>query len=187
MRATVRQWTGIPTCVGLGPTKTLAKVGLDYEALRKLKDDIILTNITAYGAGGPERDSIGFDGTGQAMSGAIHLSGWEDQPRFRVYVHGGTVLDGHDWTGGATATYDVTGADVLQVVDWAQRRATNGATYAIALVVDDRQDRRGLVWLLGIDGNDGIERDPVGRDRQRRMLLRRDHPVGVPEADRVPR
>jgi len=26
MRATVRRWTGIPTCVGLGPTRTLAKV-----------------------------------------------------------------------------------------------------------------------------------------------------------------
>ena len=26
MRGTVRQWTGIPTCVGIGPTKTLAKV-----------------------------------------------------------------------------------------------------------------------------------------------------------------
>ena len=27
MRATVAQWTGIPTCVGIGPTKTLAKLG----------------------------------------------------------------------------------------------------------------------------------------------------------------
>jgi DNA polymerase V len=26
IRDTVRQWTGIPTCVGLGPTKTLAKL-----------------------------------------------------------------------------------------------------------------------------------------------------------------
>lgn len=26
LRATVRRWTGIPTCVGLGPTKTLAKL-----------------------------------------------------------------------------------------------------------------------------------------------------------------
>src|SRR5690349_10973960 len=26
MRATVRRWTGIPTCVGIGPTKTLAKL-----------------------------------------------------------------------------------------------------------------------------------------------------------------
>jgi nucleotidyltransferase/DNA polymerase involved in DNA repair len=25
LRATVRAWTGIPTCVGIGPTKTLAK------------------------------------------------------------------------------------------------------------------------------------------------------------------
>ncbi|WP_336510344.1 hypothetical protein [Agrobacterium tumefaciens] len=26
LRSTVRQWTGIPTCVGIGPTKTLAKL-----------------------------------------------------------------------------------------------------------------------------------------------------------------
>lgn len=26
MRSTVRRWTGIPTCVGIGPTKTLAKL-----------------------------------------------------------------------------------------------------------------------------------------------------------------
>ena len=74
--------------------KTLAKVGLDYEALRQLKDDIILTNITAYGPAGPQLNSIGFDGTGQAMSGAIHLSGWENQP-FRAavsYVDYGTAL-----------------------------------------------------------------------------------------------
>ena len=26
IRAAVQQWTGIPTCVGIGPTKTLAKL-----------------------------------------------------------------------------------------------------------------------------------------------------------------
>ena len=26
LRSTVRAWTGIPTCVGIGPTKTLAKL-----------------------------------------------------------------------------------------------------------------------------------------------------------------
>lgn len=26
VRKTVRQWTKIPTCIGIGPTKTLAKV-----------------------------------------------------------------------------------------------------------------------------------------------------------------
>lgn len=74
--------------------KTLQRVGLDYNSLRKLKDDIILTNITAYGIAGPDKDEIGFDGTGQAMSGAIALTGWQDQP-FRAavsYVDYGTAM-----------------------------------------------------------------------------------------------
>ena len=50
-------------------------------------------------------------------------------PCFRVYLH----ESGGDTTFGAVATYDITGADVLQVIDWAQTqaegwsRATGGA------------------------------------------------------------
>src|SRR5665647_1725275 len=79
-------------------------------------------------------------------------SRWEsDRPRFRVYLHGSTASS----TGGWTATYDVTGADVLQVVDWAQTQAGDSHTFAVALVCDDRaQGGRGLVWLVGRDGND---------------------------------
>ena len=44
--------------------------GLDYESLRAVKPDIILASATAYGEGGPYSDRIGFDGTGQVMSGA---------------------------------------------------------------------------------------------------------------------
>jgi hypothetical protein len=45
-------------------------------------------------------------------------SGWEDpDPRFRVYLHG----SGATSTGGWTDTYDITGADVLQVIDWAHQ------------------------------------------------------------------
>lgn len=45
-------------------------------------------------------------------------SNWEDShPVFRVYLHQGFDDEGPaSWTD----TYDVTGADVLQVVDWAQ-------------------------------------------------------------------
>lgn len=95
-------------------------------------------------------------------------------------------------SGGWTDTYDVTGADVLQVVDCA---APAGArlTYAVALVRDDvfwdqvNPGRgRGLVWLVGRDGNDDFTADPVGEDGQARMLIRRRHPVGIPEADRPP-
>lgn len=46
-------------------------------------------------------------------------SNWEtSDPRFRVYLHG----SGPSSTGGWTATYDITGADVLHVIDWAQRQ-----------------------------------------------------------------
>lgn len=58
----------------------LKRAGLDYETLCSIKHDIILTNVTAYGATGPQRNAIGFDGTGQSMSGAIHLSGLPGQP-----------------------------------------------------------------------------------------------------------
>lgn len=39
LRATTRQWTGIPTCVGIGPTKTLAK--LANKAAKKLSSGVL--------------------------------------------------------------------------------------------------------------------------------------------------
>jgi hypothetical protein len=58
---------------------------------------------------------------------------------------------------------------VLQVIDWAQRQAGGELTFAVALVRDDREeerlnpeDGRGLVWLMGMDGNDSIDEDPEG-------------------------
>lgn len=117
-------------------------------------------------------------------------SGWEDhRPRFRVYLHG----SGEASTGGWTATYDVTGADVLQVIDWAQAQAGDIRTYAVALIYDDRTKEgtspgygRGLVWLVGMDGND---HDPDGAGvvgAQERMLKRRSAPVAIPVGDRMP-
>jgi hypothetical protein len=114
-------------------------------------------------------------------------SGWEDPwPRFRVYLHGSA----EDSTYGWTATYDVTGADVLQVIDWAQRQAGDLLTYAVALVYDDQAREelnpgfgRGLVWLVGVDGNDT---GPDEQEPQRRMLARRRDPVRIPDGDRMP-
>lgn len=116
-------------------------------------------------------------------------SSWEERsPRFRVYLHG----SGESTTGGWTDTYDVMEADVLQVIDWAQRQAGDTLTYAVALVHDDKGLEalnagcgRGLVWLVGMDGND-YARNEQQVDVQRRMLARRDHPVTVPAADRIP-
>jgi hypothetical protein len=117
-------------------------------------------------------------------------SGWEDpNPRFRVYLHG----SGETSTGGWTDTYDITEADVLQVIDWAQRQAGVQLTYAVALVRDDADMERcnpgygrGLVWLVGMDGNDTTQSDSPERVVQQRMLARRRLPVGIPEVDRAP-
>jgi crotonobetainyl-CoA:carnitine CoA-transferase CaiB-like acyl-CoA transferase len=62
------------------PPDTLKTMGLDYESLKKVKPDIILTMISAFGTGGPYSNRVGFDGLGQAMSGAMYLSGTPEQP-----------------------------------------------------------------------------------------------------------
>ncbi len=76
-------------------------------------------------------------------------SGWEDhRPRFRVYLFEG----GEGTSGFATSTYDVTGAEALEVIGWAEEQAGDDGLYAVALV-GDRGGRKGLVWLQGIDAN----------------------------------
>ena len=59
-----------------------------------MKPDIILTTVTAYGRGGPYSERVGFDGVGQVMSGAVYMTGTEDQPyRAQVpWVDFGTAL-----------------------------------------------------------------------------------------------
>ncbi|WP_237134584.1 CaiB/BaiF CoA transferase family protein [Pseudohongiella sp. O18] len=62
------------------PPDTLQAMGLDYDSLKAVKPDIILTMISAFGTGGPYSNRVGFDGLGQAMSGAMYMSGTPDQP-----------------------------------------------------------------------------------------------------------
>ena len=58
----------------------LKHFGLDYETLKAIKPDIILATATAFGTEGPLSERIGFDGVGQAVSGAIYLTGEPDKP-----------------------------------------------------------------------------------------------------------
>jgi len=62
------------------PPADLRRARLDYESLKACRDDIILTTISAYGPEGASRDRIGFDGTGQALSGAMQLTGTGESP-----------------------------------------------------------------------------------------------------------
>jgi crotonobetainyl-CoA:carnitine CoA-transferase CaiB-like acyl-CoA transferase len=76
------------------PASTLAQMGIDYETLRAIKADIILTHVSAFGNSGPYAERVGFDLLGQAMSGMMFLSGTEDSPvRSQVpYVDYSTAL-----------------------------------------------------------------------------------------------
>jgi crotonobetainyl-CoA:carnitine CoA-transferase CaiB-like acyl-CoA transferase len=62
------------------PPAVLRSLSLDLDSLRAVKPDIILTTVTGFGAGGPLSHKHGFDGIGQAMSGAAYLTGTPDQP-----------------------------------------------------------------------------------------------------------
>jgi len=67
------------------PPQTLASLGLDYETLRSLKPDIVLTTVSAFGHGGSWSHRVGFDGVAQAMSGAMYMTGHPDEPMRLAY------------------------------------------------------------------------------------------------------
>lgn len=76
------------------PINVMKKMGIDYEALRAIKPDIILARVSTFGPDGPHALRAGFDAVAQAMSGAMHLTGFpgppiRDQVSFEDY---GTAL-----------------------------------------------------------------------------------------------
>jgi len=62
------------------PPKTLSYLGLDYESLTAVKEDVILVANTAFGSTGTYANYIGFDGMAQAITGGNFYSGFPDQP-----------------------------------------------------------------------------------------------------------
>ena len=62
------------------PIDVLKKMGLDYDALRAIKPDIILARISTFGPDGPYAQRVGFDAVVQAMSGAMSLTGFPGAP-----------------------------------------------------------------------------------------------------------
>jgi crotonobetainyl-CoA:carnitine CoA-transferase CaiB-like acyl-CoA transferase len=62
------------------PLRQLKDFGLDYASLKARKRDIILVTQSAFGDVGPYANRGGFDGVGQAMSGAMYISGTPGEP-----------------------------------------------------------------------------------------------------------
>jgi len=100
-------------------------------------------------------------------------SQWEsDEPTFRVYLFSGG-RSGRSWT---TGTYDITDADVVQVLGWAQEQVGPEDLFAVALVSLDAKGELGLTWLTGLDANDA---DAESREGFTRMRERRGRPVAT--------
>lgn len=62
------------------PDSTNARQRLDYESVAKVNPSIIYLNVSAFTGAGPRAQEVGFDGVGQAMSGAAYMSGFGDTP-----------------------------------------------------------------------------------------------------------
>ena len=57
------------------PYEDLKRMGIDYETISAVNPRIILATNSTFGSEGPYATRVGFDTIGQAMSGAMHLSG----------------------------------------------------------------------------------------------------------------
>jgi crotonobetainyl-CoA:carnitine CoA-transferase CaiB-like acyl-CoA transferase len=62
------------------PPATLRNLGLDWQSVSTLNPRAVLVVATAYGSTGPYSHQPGFDSVGQAMSGAMYMSGMPDAP-----------------------------------------------------------------------------------------------------------
>jgi crotonobetainyl-CoA:carnitine CoA-transferase CaiB-like acyl-CoA transferase len=62
------------------PIAVLKKMRIDYDSLRETKPDIILARVSTFGPDGPYAKRLGFDAIAQAMSGAMHLTGFPGEP-----------------------------------------------------------------------------------------------------------
>lgn len=82
------QWADV-VCENFAPG-VMAKWGLDAEALRRLKPELVVASGCLFGQTGPQRSYPGFGGQGSAIAGFNHLTGWPDREPHGPY---GTITD----------------------------------------------------------------------------------------------
>ena len=124
------------------PHPTLVEMGIDYESLTAIKEDIILTMVSTFGSVGPYSERVGFDGIAQVMSGASYIGGFPGQPMksFAPYADYGTATSAALGTLAALIARQKTGRG--QIVEGALLRTAlayaNGAMIEQILLGVDR-------------------------------------------------
>jgi len=114
-----------------GVTKRL---GIDYDAVRERRPDILYCSISGFGQGGPYRDRPGFDIMAQGVVGFLRMTGHPDGKPTKM----GIAIN--DLAAGATAIYSILAAELL-------RRETGQGQYIDVSLVD-----AGLAWTVWESG-----------------------------------
>src|SRR5262252_9329585 len=131
------------------PINVLRKLEIDYDSLAAIKPDIILTQISAFGAEGPYANRVGFDPVAQAMSGAMGLTGFPGAPIRSVvpFEDFGTAL--HAAFGTMVALYERQKTGRGQVVD--------ASLIATGVTSDTYRTKDGWI-IIHVIGNPMFER-----------------------------
>jgi crotonobetainyl-CoA:carnitine CoA-transferase CaiB-like acyl-CoA transferase len=118
------------------PLDVMQRLGLDYDSLRAIKEDIILVMASAFGPDGPYKDRVGFDGVAQAMSGSMSLTGFPGPPVRSIvsWVDYGTAL--HAAFGAMTALYHRKNTGRGQLIDVSL--LATGVTFMMPLLAERR-------------------------------------------------
>jgi benzylsuccinate CoA-transferase BbsF subunit len=59
---------------------SMARMGLGYDELRKIKSDIIVLSLSSRGQEGPQKDYAGYASIHQAIGGGAYINGYPDEP-----------------------------------------------------------------------------------------------------------
>jgi len=110
------------------------RLGIGYDDLKAVREDILYCSISGFGQTGPYRDRPGFDIMAQGMVGFLRMTG---EPGGRPAKVGIAI---NDIAAGATAIYSIMAAEM-------QRRATGEGQYMDISLVD-----AGLAWAVWESG-----------------------------------
>jgi crotonobetainyl-CoA:carnitine CoA-transferase CaiB-like acyl-CoA transferase len=110
------------------------RLGIDYQALRAVRADLIYCSISGFGQTGPYKSRPGFDIMAQGTVGFLRMTGTPDGQPAKV----GVAIN--DLAAGATAIYSILGAHLL-------RQRTGEGQYIDISLVD-----AALAWTVWESG-----------------------------------
>jgi crotonobetainyl-CoA:carnitine CoA-transferase CaiB-like acyl-CoA transferase len=112
----------------------VTRLGIDYEAVKAVRPDILYCSISGFGQTGPYRDRPGFDIMAQGVGGFMRMTGHPDGRPTKV----GIAIN--DIAAGVTGVYSVLAAQLM-------RERTGEGQYIDISLVD-----AGLAWTVWESG-----------------------------------